>query len=112
MTILTESAAKKVEELAFGESETHKLSKAMFRAYVEGGGCSGMSYGFKFENHAEEGDTEITVGNTILLIDPFRYPYLVDATIDYQDNGLNGASFIIRNPNEKSRCGCGNSFSS
>ena len=110
MTTLTEAAAKKVEELAFGESETHKLSKAMFRAYVEGGGCSGMNYGFTFENHAEEGDTEITVGNTILLIDPFSYPYLSEATIDYEDKGLNGAAFIIRNPAAKSTCGCGSSF--
>lgn len=112
MTILTEAAAYKVELLAFPDRDGLDSSKALFRVYVQGGGCSGLSYGFTFESAVEDGDTEITVGNTTMLIDPMSYSYLVDATIDYVDNGLNGASFVIKNPAAKSTCGCGSSFSS
>lgn len=113
MTTLTEAAAYKVELLAFPDidADTLNTSKALFRVYVEGGGCSGLSYGFTFESHIEEGDIEVTIGNTTMLIDPMSYPYLVEATIDYVDNGLNGSSFVIRNPAAKSTCGCNNSFS-
>lgn len=110
MTTLTEAAAQKVESIVFPDSERLTLSRALFRAYVEGGGCSGLKYGFTLEQMVEEGDTEITVGNVTLLIDPMSYSYLVDATIDYVDDGLNGSSFIIRNPGAKSSCGCGSSF--
>jgi iron-sulfur cluster insertion protein len=80
------------------------------RVFVTGGGCSGFQYGFKFDEHTEEGDTVITRNGVTLLIDPMSIQYLAGADIDYKD-AVEGAQFVIRNPNASTTCGCGSSFS-
>lgn len=103
--IFTESAATKVRQLITEENN----SALMLRVFVSGGGCSGFQYGFTFEEAANEDDTRIEKGGVTLLIDPLSYQYLVGAEIDYQED-LQGAQFVIKNPNAKTTCGCGSSF--
>jgi len=78
--------------------------------FVSGGGCSGFQYGFTFDEELQDGDTSVVNDGVTLLIDPMSYQYLVGAEIDYSE-GLEGAQFVIRNPNAKTTCGCGSSFS-
>ncbi|MEA2094358.1 MAG: iron-sulfur cluster insertion protein ErpA, partial [Pseudomonadota bacterium] len=78
--------------------------------YVTGGGCSGFQYGFNFDETVNEGDITIENGEVSLVIDPMSYQYLVGAEIDYTE-GLEGAQFVVRNPNAATTCGCGSSFS-
>ena len=80
------------------------------RVFVQGGGCSGFSYGFTFDEVQNEDDTVMEKNTVKLLIDPMSYQYLVGAEIDYSE-GLEGAQFVIKNPNATSTCGCGSSFS-
>jgi iron-sulfur cluster insertion protein len=81
------------------------------RVFVEGGGCSGFSYGFKFDEITNEDDTTILKDGTSLLIDAMSYRYLVGAEIVYKDD-LDGAQFVVnKNPGAISTCGCGSSFS-
>ena len=80
------------------------------RVFVTGGGCSGFQYGFTFDEVKNEDDTVMEKNGVTLLIDPMSYQYLVGAEIDYQE-GLEGAQFVIKNPNAQSTCGCGSSFS-
>ena len=80
------------------------------RVFVTGGGCSGFQYGFTFDEEVNEDDTQMVKNDVTLLIDAMSYQYLVGAEIDYSD-GLEGAQFVIKNPNATSTCGCGNSFS-
>lgn len=103
--ILTDNAANKVRELI--EEEGNPQLK--LRAYVTGGGCSGMQYGFTFDEEAKEDDTKISKNDVTLLVDPMSYMYLAGATIDYVED-LEGARFVIHNPNAKTSCGCGSSF--
>ena len=77
---------------------------------VEGGGCSGFQYGFTFDEIANEDDTTMTKNGVSLLIDAMSYQYLVGAEIDYKED-LQGAQFVIKNPNAQTTCGCGSSFS-
>ncbi len=102
----TDAAAAKVKELI----EEEDNDQLMLRVFVSGGGCSGFQYGFTFDENTQEGDTEIEKGGVKLLIDPMSYQYLVGAEIDYTE-GLEGAQFVIRNPNATTTCGCGSSFS-
>ncbi|OGI58461.1 MAG: iron-sulfur cluster insertion protein ErpA [Candidatus Muproteobacteria bacterium RBG_19FT_COMBO_61_10] len=102
----TDSAAKKVQELI----EEEKNPSLMLRVFVSGGGCSGFQYGFTFDEQVADGDTKVTKNNVTLLIDPMSFQYLMGAEIDYQE-GLDGAQFVIKNPNAKTTCGCGSSFS-
>ena len=104
--IFTESAAKKVKGLI--EEEGNPALK--LRVFVAGGGCSGFQYGFTFDEEIQDGDTEIDNGGVTLLIDPMSFQYLQGAEIDYKE-GLEGAQFVIRNPNAVTTCGCGQSFS-
>ena len=120
--IFTESAAKKVFEL-IQEEENFNLK---LRVYVTGGGCSGFQYGFTFDETINSDDTVVTKtivlekeeddsgeggGHAVqLLVDPMSFQYLAGATIDYKED-IEGAQFIIRNPNAKTTCGCGSSFS-
>jgi len=104
--VFTDNAAKKVKSLI--EKENNQELK--LRVYVSGGGCSGFQYGFAFEETINEDDTEITKDGVTLLIDPISYQYLTGAEIDYQEE-LEGSRFVIKNPNTKSTCGCGSSFS-
>src|ERR1041384_1552848 len=80
------------------------------RVFVTGGGCSGFQYGFTFDEVKNEDDAVMEKMGVTLLIDPMSYQYLVGAEIDYQE-GLEGAQFVIKNPNAQSTCGCGSSFS-
>jgi iron-sulfur cluster insertion protein len=102
----TDAAAAKVKELIAEE----KNPALMLRVFVSGGGCSGFQYGFTFEEAAGEDDTRVEKGGVTLLIDPLSFQYLMGAEIDFQE-GLHGAQFVIKNPNAKTTCGCGSSFS-
>ena len=87
-----------------------KNDNLKLRVFVSGGGCSGFQYGFTFDEVINDGDTEVVKNGVKLLIDPMSFQYLVGADIDYTE-GLEGAQFVIRNPNAKTTCGCGSSFS-
>ena len=104
--VFTESAASKVKALIDEEGN----SNLKLRVFVTGGGCSGFQYGFTFDESVNEGDTEVEKNGVTLLIDPMSFQYLVGAEIDYTE-GLEGAQFVIRNPNATTTCGCGSSFS-
>jgi len=104
--VLTDSAAAKVSELIKEEGNTD----LKLRVFVSGGGCSGFQYGFTFDETVQDGDTAVEKSGVTLLIDPMSYQYLVGAEIDYSE-GLEGAQFVIRNPNATTTCGCGSSFS-
>jgi iron-sulfur cluster insertion protein len=101
----TDAAADKVRALITEE----KNPDLMLRVYVTGGGCSGFQYGFAFEDKESEGDTRIVKNDVVLLVDPMSFQYLVGAEIDYKDD-LEGARFVIKNPNAQTTCGCGSSF--
>jgi iron-sulfur cluster insertion protein len=102
----SDNAVKKVKEL-IEEEGTPDLK---LRVFVSGGGCSGMQYGFTFEESINEDDTKVEKDNVTLLIDPMSLQYLTGAEIDYQDN-VQGSQFVIKNPNATTTCGCGSSFS-
>jgi iron-sulfur cluster insertion protein len=104
--VFTDAAAHKVRELL--EDEDNPALK--LRVFVSGGGCSGFQYGFTFDENVEEGDTVIEKAGVTLLVDSMSVLYLTDAEIDFSD-GVEGAQFVIRNPNAATTCGCGNSFS-
>lgn len=104
--VFSDSAAAKVKDLI----EEEKNPDLKLRVYVSGGGCSGFQYGFSFDETVNEGDTTVEKDGVSLLVDPMSFQYLVGAEIDYVDD-LQGARFIIRNPNASTTCGCGSSFS-
>ena len=104
--VFTDSAAQKVAQLI--EEEGNPDLK--LRVFVQGGGCSGFQYGFTFDEIVNEDDTTMVKNGVQLLIDSMSYQYLVGAEIDYKDD-LEGAQFVIKNPNAQSTCGCGSSFS-
>lgn len=103
--LFTDAAAQKVRTLIEGEGKP----SLMLRVFVQGGGCSGLQYGFEFDEQEQEGDTCVENQGVKLLIDPMSFQYLGGAEIDYHD-GLEGAQFVIRNPNAQTTCGCGSSF--
>ncbi len=104
--IFTDSAAAKVAQLI--EEEGNPDLK--LRVFVQGGGCSGFQYGFTFDEVTNEDDTIMDKNGVQLLVDAMSYQYLVGAEIDYKDD-LEGAQFVIKNPNAQSTCGCGSPFS-
>ena len=104
--LFTDAAAAKVRELL--DEETNPALK--LRVFVTGGGCSGFKYGFTFDENTEDGDLSVENGGVTLLVDPMSLQYLTGAEIDYKDD-VNGAQFVIRNPNAQTTCGCGSSFS-
>jgi iron-sulfur cluster insertion protein len=104
--IFTDAAATKVAELIREEANPN----LKLRVFVQGGGCSGFQYGFTFDEAIEEGDMQVSNGGVTLLIDPMSVQYLLGAEIDYRED-LEGAQFVIRNPNASTTCGCGSSFS-
>jgi iron-sulfur cluster insertion protein len=104
--VVTESAARKVKELV--EQENNPDLK--LRIYIQGGGCSGFQYGFTFDEKVNEDDARIEKYGITVLIDPMSFQYLMGAEIDYQE-GLAGAQFVLKNPNARTTCGCGSSFS-
>lgn len=104
--IFTEAAAQKVKKLV-EEEENDNLK---LRVFISGGGCAGFQYGFTFDENIQDGDTQIEKSGVVLLVDPMSFQYLRGAEIDYTE-GLEGAQFVIRNPNATTTCGCGSSFS-
>ena len=104
--VFTEAAARKVAEL-IGEEGNAALK---LRVYISGGGCSGFQYGFSFDEEQAEDDLAVQKDGVTLLVDPLSLQYLLGAEVDYSES-LNGAQFTIRNPNAKTTCGCGSSFS-
>src|SRR5688572_8583759 len=102
----TDAAARKVGDLIRGEGNPN----LMLRVFIQGGGCSGMQYGFEFDESEQDGDTCVENQGVKLLVDPMSIQYLSGAEIDYRE-GLDGAQFVIRNPNAQTTCGCGSSFS-
>ena len=101
-----QSAVKRIEQLRTSQ----KKAGLMLRVTVNGGGCSGFQCGFTFDENIEEGDTCIENQGVKLVVDPMSYQYLMGAEIDYRED-MQGAQFVIRNPNATTTCGCGSSFS-
>ena len=101
---VTKAAANKVSSLVSNEKNAKGL-----RIFVQGGGCSGFQYGFAFAEEIEVDDTEIKQHGVSIVVDAMSYQYVMGAEVDYKDD-LQGASFVIRNPNATATCGCGSSF--
>ncbi|MEO7853112.1 MAG: iron-sulfur cluster insertion protein ErpA [Rubrivivax sp.] len=104
--IFTDSAANKVRELVDEEGNPD----LKLRVFVQGGGCSGFQYGFTFDEVVNDDDTSMAKNGVTLLIDAMSLQYLGGAEIDYKED-LQGAQFVIKNPNATTTCGCGSSFS-
>ncbi len=104
--VFTDAAALKVHELIQDEDNPD----LMLRVFISGGGCSGFQYGFTFDEKTEDGDSSVENQGVKLVVDPMSVQYLMGAEIDYKED-LQGAQFIIRNPNAATTCGCGSSFS-
>jgi iron-sulfur cluster insertion protein len=102
----TDSAAEKVRQLIIEEGNP----ALKLRVFVQGGGCSGFQYGFTFDEEVNDDDSQMEKNGVTLLIDAMSYQYLVGAEIDYKED-LEGAQFVIKNPNATTTCGCGSSFS-
>lgn len=102
----TDAAAKKVKALV--EDENNPELK--LRVYITGGGCSGFQYGFTFDEKVNDGDLTIEKQGVTLVVDPMSLQYLIGGSVDYTE-GLEGSRFIVSNPNAKTTCGCGSSFS-
>jgi iron-sulfur cluster insertion protein len=103
--VFTGAAAGKVRELIADEGNPDLT----LRVYISGGGCSGFQYGFTFAEARAEDDFAVDKDGVTLLVDPLSLQYLAGAEIDYSES-LTGAQFVIRNPNAKTTCGCGSSF--
>ena len=101
---VTESTKTRILNLI----ETSDSNK--FRVYVTGGGCSGFQYGFKFDQETAFDDDEINFTDFSVVLDSLSYPYLYGSTLDFVED-LSGSKFVINNPNAKTTCGCGESFS-
>lgn len=101
----SDAAADKVRELV--EAEDNPELK--LRVYVTGGGCSGFQYGFDFDESTQDDDAIIENNGVRMVVDSMSYQYLVGSTVDYQE-GLQGAQFLVKNPNATTTCGCGSSF--
>ena len=102
----TGAAAAKVRELVREEGN----AALALRVYIQGGGCSGFQYGFEFDENRAEDDIAVHTDEATLLVDPLSLQYLMGSEVDYTES-LQGAQFVIRNPNAKTTCGCGSSFS-
>ena len=102
---ITESAKSKIKDLLLEENNPNLA----LRTFVQGGGCSGFSYGFTFDDVMNEDDFEIPLDEYKVLVDAMSMQYLTGAEIDYKED-LMGSSFSIKNPNATTTCGCGSSF--
>ena len=105
MITISESAREKIKDLLCEENNP----KLALRTFVQGGGCSGFSYGFTFDEEVNEDDFEIPLDQFKVLVDSMSMQYLTGATIDYKED-LQGSTFKITNPNATTTCGCGSSF--
>lgn len=105
MITLTEHAASKIQELIKEEADVCGL-----RIYVKGGGCSGYQYGMSFESKISDDDSVIEKAGVKVIVDPQSAPLLNGAEVDYVDS-VQGSGFAVKNPNARTTCGCGSSFS-
>ena len=103
---VSDSAINKLQEVILEENDPN----LKVRIFVQGGGCSGMQYGFTFDTEQNDDDFLVPAGSTSVLVDSISAQYLSEASIDYADD-IYGASFKITNPNAQTTCGCGSSFS-
>lgn len=106
MITLTESAQAKIADILAEENNP----EARLRCFVQGGGCSGFSYGFMLDDTQNEDDFVVDFPGGSVLVDSMSAQYLQGAEINYLEE-LMGASFVINNPNAVTTCGCGSSFS-
>jgi iron-sulfur cluster insertion protein len=104
--ILTDKAVARVKNLVREEAN----DQLKLRVFVTGGGCSGFSYGFTFDEIVADDDTLVEKDGVTALVDPMSYQYLAGAEVDYEE-GLGGSRFVVSNPNADTTCGCGSSFS-
>jgi iron-sulfur cluster insertion protein len=102
---ITENATTKISDILAEENNP----KAKLRVFVQGGGCSGMQYGFTIDEEQNEDDFEIPAGPISVLVDSVSMQYLENASIDYVED-LTGSQFKISNPQAQTTCGCGSSF--
>jgi len=102
---ISDSAKAKIKDLLLEENNP----KLALRTFVQGGGCSGFSYGFTFDDEQNEDDFEIPLDSFKVLVDSMSMTYLQGAEIDYKEDVM-GSSFNIKNPNATTTCGCGSSF--
>ncbi len=103
---LSANAARRVRELLAEERD----AATKLRIYVQGGGCSGFQYGFQFDVNQNEDDMVLHQDGVSVLVDALSFQYLLGAEVDYRDD-LQGARFVVENPNAATTCGCGSSFS-
>ena len=106
MLTVTESAQSKILDILSEENNP----KMRLRMYVQGGGCSGMSYGFTLDDTMNEDDFEVPFSTSSVLVDSMSMQYVTGSTIDYKEE-LMGSQFVIQNPSAAATCGCGSSFS-
>lgn len=104
--ILESSAVARLKEILAEENNP----KLKLRVFVQGGGCSGMQYGFSLDEDKTDDDMDFTFENVQVLVDSMSFQYLQGATIRYDDDVM-GSQFVISNPNAETSCGCGSSFS-
>lgn len=102
---ITDSAAAKVKALVLAQGNP----SLKLRVYIVGGGCSGFQYGFKLDSEINIDDTIVDIAPISLVVSELSIPYLQGAVVDYVEN-LQGAQFVVKNPNAESTCGCGSSF--
>ena len=103
--LVTKSALARISDVM----NANESEGTRFRVYVTGGGCSGFQYGFKFDSEIAFDDDVIEFENFSVLLDSMSYPYLYGSTLDFVED-LSGSKFVINNPNAKTTCGCGESF--
>lgn len=103
---ISDRAVRRVQEIGQDDGRAAPI----LRVYVQGGGCSGFSYGFQLESEVDDDDISLDKGDVKVLVDPMSLQYLLGAKIDYIDD-LMGARFVVSNPNASTTCGCGSSFS-
>lgn len=106
MIEISPSAKVKIQDLLDEENNPN----LKLRTFVQGGGCSGFSYGFTFDSEQNDDDFEFDIGRWKVLVDAMSMQYLTGAEIDYKED-LTGSQFVIKNPNAQTTCGCGSSFS-
>lgn len=106
MITITDQAFSKIADILAEENNP----AVKLRTFVQGGGCSGFSYGFTLDEEQNEDDFVIENNGISVLVDVMSMQYLQGATIDYKEE-LMGSSFVIKNPNAQTTCGCGSSFS-
>ena len=106
MIDITESAKNKIKDILYDEGNP----KMSLRTFVQGGGCSGFSYGCTLDEEKNDDEFEMVLDEFKVVIDAMSMQYLQGASIDYKEEAM-GSQFVITNPNAQSTCGCGSSFS-